>query len=339
MYFCLKLPSASSWGCELKYIIPLCELTMLDRQPLREAVSWNRNKYQKFSWYPGQPLREAVSWNTCTENHINQRSVSASSWGCELKYYILKGEQGWTRSASSWGCELKSFADPVFFCQIHVSLFVRLWVEILSYLLLLQNTWSASSWGCELKCAQFRGNKGNCCQPLREAVSWNARISCCMNFSDPCQPLREAVSWNASAMIMVCIASCQPLREAVSWNSSENMSVSDASRQPFREAVSWNINITCVSICNFESASSWGCELKYIKPVIQPKLIDVSLFVRLWVEMYILGTYPSPVKVSLFVRLWVEIWHATPYTLRQDRQSLREAVSWNTNNLTAINSE
>ena len=55
--------SASSWGCELKYLYTLDTL-FLWRQPLREAVSWN------------------IYRNWC----CIYRYKSASSWGCKLKY-------------------------------------------------------------------------------------------------------------------------------------------------------------------------------------------------------------------------------------------------------------
>ena len=173
MYFCLKLPSASSWGCELKFLVNHHRLQLYSGQPLREAVSWNgllkslemsrkvslfvrlwveihrscRNSNpgscqplrEAVSWnmtgdymvavQEGQPLREAVSWNSLCQRNLTEKVGSASSWGCELKYYslIITG---------------KCFT---------VSLFVRLWVEM------YDRGWndalekSASSWGCELK--------------------------------------------------------------------------------------------------------------------------------------------------------------------------------------------
>ena len=58
--------------------------------------------------------------------------------------------------------------------MVMVSLFVRLWVEILGRLYMSLELGSASSWGCELKYeSQHWRRKSHCCQPLREAVSWN----------------------------------------------------------------------------------------------------------------------------------------------------------------------
>ena len=146
--------------------------------------------------------------------------ASASSWGCELKYLNYSHRLLWSPSASSWGCELKYTCDNSTDHPINVSLFVRLWVEILHppknyslsasasswgcelkslFHLLLQppgivslfvRLWvemnmtisgsminmSASSWGCELKYSPFTAILQQYCQPLREAVSWNARI-------------------------------------------------------------------------------------------------------------------------------------------------------------------
>ena len=175
-----------------------------------------------------------------------------------------------------------------------VSLFVRLWVEMKTQWYGRSKVVSASSWGCELKYYVL-------IPPVLQsasASSWGCELkswcSCC-HLACRSQPLREAVSWNNGGKIQYV-------------------------RYPM-------------------SASSWGCELKYPGSVLgeleagQPLRKAVS-----WNKKHDNYYVAGPV-VSLFVRLWVEIWHATPYTLRQDRQPLREAVSWNTNNLTAINSK
>ena len=168
------------------------------------------------------------------------------------------------RSASSWGCELKYSGPAILPLALFVSLFVRLWVEIPTDL----------QWPRELLC-----------QPLREAVSWNGLLkslemsrkvslfvrlwveihrSCRNSNPGSCQPLREAVSWNMTGDYMVAVQEGQPLREAVSWNS--------LCQRNLTEKVG--------------SASSWGCELKYYSLIITGKCFTVSLFVRLWVEMY-----------------------------------------------------
>ena len=99
--------------------------------------------------------------------------MSSSSWGCELKcsrnwYCRLLG-----LSSSSWGCELKSVSGTSSRCTLcHplredvswntqnasgsetelVILFVRMWVEITSFVWgCRRETSSSSSWGCELK--------------------------------------------------------------------------------------------------------------------------------------------------------------------------------------------
>ena len=126
-----SISSASSWGCELKYkniVLPMLKWG----QPLREAVSWNILLFVHFFSTPRQPLREAVSWNT--------------------KILFFRCWNG--SSASSWGCELKCF-----------------WQDYSRY-----SSLSASSWGCELKSKYSLSSCIYCRQPLREAVSWNVRI-------------------------------------------------------------------------------------------------------------------------------------------------------------------
>ena len=120
-----------------------------------------------------QPLREAVSWNVLSCRKVIEYFSSASSWGCELKYNMskallnsicqpLREAVSWNDtlidnmsfrmlSASSWGCELKYFSDISPHLFNTVSLFVRLWVEIVFQFPLTRTRVSASSWGCELK--------------------------------------------------------------------------------------------------------------------------------------------------------------------------------------------
>ena len=76
------------------------------RQPLREAVSWNKNVLSN-------PQHGCVSlfvrlWVEIL-HRLRQVQVrtSASSWGCELKCWMQQGYKDLLRSASSWGCELK----------------------------------------------------------------------------------------------------------------------------------------------------------------------------------------------------------------------------------------
>ena len=126
------LLSASSWGCELKYH----EVRQKKRspgQPLREAVSWNVNHINCFIRKKSQPLREAVSWNDI----------------CFMRRTVPSSQP--LREAVSWN-EPDTKVGPLSL----VSLFVRLWVEIILHLKL-----SVESSG----------------QPLREAVSWNNAVT------------------------------------------------------------------------------------------------------------------------------------------------------------------
>ena len=211
-------------------------------QPLREAVSWNFLKVHSEQVQGSQPLREAVSWNKKAGICIVLGSVSlfVRLWVEIPPFQRQKRKE--VPSASSWGCELKCYDTVVRYLRNPVSLFVRLWVEMLWY---------------------------------RRSLS-----------SEPCQPLREAVSWNANNVLSVIYQCSQPLREAVSWNASKPISLSAPAnvslfvrlwveiimyfqtfipklRQPLREAVSWNIFCRHGIKTGTGSASSWGCELKY----------------------------------------------------------------------------
>ena len=127
-WFCLKLLSSSSWGCELKYPIQILHLD-----------------------YFRHPLHEDVSWNTIRIHGTSGRNVSSSSWGCELKCEIDDMKEIDDQSSSSWGCELKYSVRKQDRHLQNVILFMRMWVEISLPLQALRGSMSSSSWGCELK--------------------------------------------------------------------------------------------------------------------------------------------------------------------------------------------
>ena len=188
--------SASSWGCELKF---RGMLLSLKSHPVSLFVRlWVEILSQtvRALTYSRQPLREAVSWNYLREKELFHLLLSASSWGCELKCQreLVKRRLG------------------------HVSLFVRLWVEISIEQELRVHPWSASSWGCELKYIQMSVPHIN----SLSASSWGCELK-----------WTEATAGKYEA--------CQPLREAVSWN--------------IRTSTGYK--------WRYLSASSWGCELKY----------------------------------------------------------------------------
>ena len=62
---------------------------------------------QPYTPLNGQPPCEAVSWNVRTSWTFPGGSLSASLWGCELKYHQKYLINGMDTSASLWGCELK----------------------------------------------------------------------------------------------------------------------------------------------------------------------------------------------------------------------------------------
>ena len=144
---------------------------------------------------------------------------SASSWGCELKYCLMRIFECHAsqplREAVSWNY----FFHRFFLKAQTVSLFVRLWVEIvqndigkhLTIVSLFVRLWVEMSDNWRLRKMTNR-------QPLREAVSWN-------NFSlhNGWLSILSASSWGCE---LKCAKRCwnrprskgQPLREAVSWN-------------------------------------------------------------------------------------------------------------------------
>ena len=144
--------------------------------------------------------------------------------------------------------------------SVRVSLFVRLWVEMLSVSSVMFSVLSASSWGCELKCNPSTHTNSLYGQPLREAVSWNVSelsvmpqslVSLFVRLWVEMLPKMRAYKPDSVSLFVrlwveiishyrFFIRCRQPLREAVSWNRLEDQECKYAIRQPLREAVSWN---------------------------------------------------------------------------------------------------
>ena len=113
--------------------VEICNLTTIIWniicQPPCEAVSWNVIASFLTASKECQPPCEAVSWN---EVQVQSGLYCHGQPPCE---------------AVSWNASRGRLKYPTF-----VSLLVRLWVEMLMYLLSFSHTlMSASLWGCELK--------------------------------------------------------------------------------------------------------------------------------------------------------------------------------------------
>ena len=209
--------SASLWGCELKWSWRF-KWRSVQRQPPCEAVSWNINRTRAESTSLRQPPCEAVSWNTAICAHcavqVRQPPCEAVSWNasgsCSHPDRLL--------SASLWGCELKYFPFFWFYFFSIVSLLVRLWVEIYHALAHVALSWcqppcAAVSWNSNLNVQTEINNS----QPPCEAVSWNVN------------GVVSSAQFRSSASLWGCelkyISECrwdrinrQPPCEAVSWN-------------------------------------------------------------------------------------------------------------------------
>ena len=344
------------------------------RQPLREAVSWNNPPGQPLRKAScRQPLREAVSWNIlckaegefhalvslfvrlwveiCPASWYLFWSLSASSWGCELKFHFPKvydssQNRQPLREAVSWNINISFFSH-----YDTVSLFVRLWVEISFGLYATLNTtvslfvrlWveiSVSfprSFACSVSLFVRLWVEMLSLHPApaRASVSLFVRlwveIGLCQGFRllVYSQPLREAVSWNINHIIMGCDIFVSLFVRL--W---VEIHLPVLRQILYLSASSWGCELKYLLIFLFFlhtlSASSWGCELKWIQHLGTILILSVSLFVRLWVEISISCSTDTPrISVSLFVRLWVEISVPTRGVPPSCSQPLREAVSWN----------
>ena len=82
-----RASSRSTWACELKFNLFKVK-SKSSRHAPRERVSWNFGDIhfivKKFSHAP----RERVSWNTLSNDILKTRTMSRSTWACELKFCI-----------------------------------------------------------------------------------------------------------------------------------------------------------------------------------------------------------------------------------------------------------
>ena len=175
-------------------LLPLWE----SRQPLREAVSWNAEAIEELKDLDVSlfvRLWVEINW----KNRVcKDTGRSASSWGCELKWFMGRIPQFGSRSASSWGCELKYYENYTGSIAGAVSLFVRLWVEIklfLRHILLLTVSLFVRLWVemCEVLPLAHSCKR----QPLREAVSWNTPNSSIPTLAPP-----SASSWGCELKLL-----------------------------------------------------------------------------------------------------------------------------------------
>ena len=253
--------------------------------------------------------------------------MSASLWGCELKYDGIWRDRPDQASASLWGCELK-YKKPCI-----------LWVDLQS----------ASLWGCELKYPALTSllTKGR--QPPCEAVSWNIKslklladtvVSLLVRlWVEINRILRETRKQKLSASLWGCelkywkrwyaiLSPGQPPCEAVSWNVCAAAEPYGRFRQPPCEAVSWNR-----ATGKWRTGLAVSLLVRLWVEILTGRIIEehsaVSLLVRLWVEI-LEYCQPTPTGgVSLLVRLWVEMYRNSYRLHLETCQPPCEAVSWN----------
>ena len=187
--------------------------------------------------------------------------MSASLWGCELKFLRKKGGLQAEWSASLWGCELKSSQNTAKSQE-----FGQPPCEAVSW-----NCWdiykatpdipSASLWGCELKYYENDGFGSLDSQPPCEAVSWNIDSDRVLVESAVSLLVRLWVEIEHLQPWCMCF-SRQPPCEAVSWNLITTFFA--AFLQEVSLLVRLWVEIYWVLFpCGTDgSASLWGCELK-----------------------------------------------------------------------------
>ena len=127
-YLKKSLSSRSTWACELKFPVTNSQKFITCHAP-RERVSWNFLLTQIYQIIKGHAPRERVSWN-----------------GSLLTSMVMK-----SMSRSTWACELKLFTVFIGFVTDNVTLHVSVWVEMTKAFPILATLRSRSTWACELK--------------------------------------------------------------------------------------------------------------------------------------------------------------------------------------------
>ena len=200
--------------------------------------------------------------------------MSASLWGCELKYvflgrlfpsrcqppceavnwnilcYVYFFESGCQPPCEAVNWNLTSTSFPVF--SDPVSLLVRLWIEIWSGLDRRWWTRSASLWGCELKYQQYGRNT------KMHLVSLLVRLWIeIFTYNSSIRYIFVSLLVRLWIEIQDSFAASdggkgQPPCEAVNWNNSADEKGNEYYRQPPCEAVNWNVgkvSATFTAVC------------------------------------------------------------------------------------------
>ena len=144
--------------------------------------------------------------------------VSASLWGCELKWSHIHLLSNYTPSASLWGCELK---------------WVTAWAR---QRLKRQPPCEAVSWN---NSAKFLASV-RICQPPCEAVSWNIELFALCLFWPVSLLVRLWVEMQAFRRVHLSL-SRQPPCEAVSWNVQKQLSAASGDLS----ASLWGCELKC----------------------------------------------------------------------------------------------
>ena len=217
-YFCLKLLSSSSWGCELKCCIMAGQRQPTDCHPPREDVSWNVYIAQMDEHDDRVILLVRMWVEMFATSSASACASSSSSWGCELKFTQRKTSETPHMSSSSWGCELKYYFCYRTYCvgnghppREDVSWNVCIWIRLLSdVVILLVRMWvemntipGSPVWAgvillvrmwVEISRERLKNSESKR-HPPREDVSWNCEHFA-TNLHSKRHPPCEDVSWN-----------------------------------------------------------------------------------------------------------------------------------------------
>ena len=170
------------------------------RHSLCESVDWNGRKIIKNTPDVCHSLCESVDWNSivlspigCLNGHSLCESVD---WNIKTLFRTADNSRHSLCESVDWNSNLvPNNVSGV------VTLFVRVWIEITTYLTYVVLPLSLSLWECGLKLPLFLALFCICTShSLCESVDWNIKTHI-VDYEKICHSLCESVDWNRRTVI------------------------------------------------------------------------------------------------------------------------------------------
>ena len=213
-------------------------------------------------------------------------------------------------------------------CLQDVTLYTRVWIEILIRSETYEREMSPSTRGCGLKSLLMMKSVRNSRHPLHEGVDWNIMLYMYHNAvvvtlytrvwieiwpleshlqKTTSHPLHEGVDWNVTCISEIVRQISHPLHEGVDWNIYAAACLLADASHPLHEGVDWNASLSklmmLVTCHPLHEGVDWNCcrATHIVKPLCHPlhEGVDWNIVHSRWKE----NRHP----VTLYTRVWIEI--------------------------------